>query len=215
MIYLWIAIVLVLNGAAGLAGAVIPEAWLERYRTPMLALAAVTLLASGLLELLPEAMVRRGTGAIGWIVGTMVVLGGIELVSRRRHEHHVRPVSPVALLGSDALHNVSDGMAIAGAFLMSTQVGFVTAAAVIVHEVPEEVADYALLRASGMPRRRALAGLAIVQLTAVIGAAGTLVASSLIARAEGVMLAIACGTFVYIALVNLAPELRRTRALAS
>jgi hypothetical protein len=60
MIYLWIAIVLVLNGAAGLAGAVLPEAWLERYRTPMLALAAVTLLASGLLELLPEAMVRRG-----------------------------------------------------------------------------------------------------------------------------------------------------------
>jgi zinc and cadmium transporter len=121
----------------------------------------------------------------------------------------------LALLGSDALHNVSDGMAIAAGFLVSTQVGFLTAMAVIVHEVPEEVADYALLRASGMPRRRALAGLAIVQLTAVIGAAGTLVASSLIARAEGVMLAIACGTFVYIALVNLAPELRRTRALAS
>ncbi|MBS1122674.1 MAG: zupT [Deltaproteobacteria bacterium] len=211
MTYVWVATMIVLNGAAGLVGALLPERWLERYRTPMLGVAAVTLLATGLFEILPEALARSGTSALGWSAGMIVVLGAIEWASSRRRAHDRRPVAPLALLSSDALHNVSDGMAIAAAFLISTELGFVTAIAVIVHEVPEEVADYALLRATGMTKVRALGLLAGVQLTAGIGAASTLMASSVIARAEGVLLSIACGTFVYIALVNLGPELLPAR----
>jgi len=211
MIWLWVAIAVVMDGTAGLTGALLPERWLERYRAPMLGFAAGALLASGLVEILPDAVARGGAGTVAWVLGAMAVLGGVEWVSRRRGHHRDRPVVPMALLASDALHNISDGMAIAAAFLVSPRLGVMTSAAVIVHEVPEEIADYALLRIAGMTKRRALAALAVVQLTAGIGAAGTLLASSQIARTEGIILPIACGTFIYIAIVNLIPELVRAR----
>jgi zinc and cadmium transporter len=121
-------------------------------------------------------------------------------------------VTPVALLGSDALHNFGDGMAIAAAFLVSPQLGLYTSIAVILHELPEELADYALLRGAGMSRRTALASLAVVQLTAALGAAASLVASHWLAGARGLVLALAAGMFLYIALVDLLPAVIRSRS---
>lgn len=212
MIWLWIAIAVVLDGALALGCGLISDRWLERSRAPMLGFATGALLGTGLGEILPEAVARGGSSAVAWTACTMLALGAIEWVSARRSHHRDRPVVPVALLGSDALHNLGDGMAIAAAFLVGPRLGVLTAGAVIVHEIPEEIADYALLRAAGMTRRAALTALAAVQLSAGIGAAATLLASSVVVRAEGVLLAIACGMFVYIAAVDLAPELVRMRS---
>lgn len=63
-----------------------------------------------------------------------------------------------------------------------------------------------------MAKRSALVALAAVQLTAVLGAAGTLAASGAIAGASGPILGIACGMFVYIAVFDLMPDLVRTRS---
>ena len=52
---------------------------------------------------------------------------------------------------------------IAAAFLISIPLGVTTSLAVIVHEVPEELGDYALLRAAGVTKRRALCALAGVR----------------------------------------------------
>ena len=207
MTWLWIAAMVVIDGAAGLSGAVIPERWLERYRAPLLGFATGALLASGLGEVLPEAVERGGPWILCWAAGAVAVLAAAErFVSRRRG-----PVAPAALLASDALHNIGDGMAIAAAFLVSIHLGIVTSFAVIVHEVPEEVADYALLRTSGVGKRGSLLALAAVQLTAGIGAAGTVLAASSISHGAAVILALAGGTFVYIAAIDLVPELIRSR----
>jgi zinc and cadmium transporter len=207
---LWVAAMIVLDGAAGLAGAAIPEVWLERYRAPMLGFATGALLASGLGDVLPEAVERSGAAVLWWAAGAFAVLALVERLVKRD-----RPVSPVALLASDSVHNIGDGMAIAAAFLVSVHLGIVTSLAVIVHEVPEEIADYALLRASHVSKRRALLALAGVQLTAAIGAAGTLVASSLVARSAGALMAVAGGTFVYIGAADLLPALVRERKVAA
>jgi zinc and cadmium transporter len=177
----------------------------------VLGFATGTLLASGLGEILPEAVARQGGWVLCWAAAAVVVLAVVERLAARR-EHHRSSATPVMLLGSDALHNVGDGMAIAAAFLASTHLGIVTSFAVIVHELPEEIADYALLRANGMAKRPALAALAAVQLTAGIGAAGTLAASSLIARCDGVILALAGGTFAYLAAIDFLPEILRAGA---
>ncbi|HUJ60173.1 MAG TPA: ZIP family metal transporter [Kofleriaceae bacterium] len=215
MLWIWVMSFVALDGLVGLAGGLIPERWLHRYQGPMLGFATGALLGSGLGEILPEALERDGAPALLWAAAAMAVLGTIDWLASRRGEHGARPVVPLALLGSDALHNIGDGMVIAAAFLISVQLGAVTSLAVLVHELPEEVADYALLRASGVSKRMALVGLAGVQLTAGIGAAGTLVASSLIAQAEGVILAIATGSFLYIAVFALLPDLVRRRAASA
>jgi zinc and cadmium transporter len=112
----------------------------------------------------------------------------------------------VTLLGSDALHNIGDGATIAAAFLSSTRLGAVTTVAVLAHELPQEVGDYVLLRAAGIRRAPALLRLGAVQLTAAIGAGAVAFASSLFARASGIVLAVAGGTFLHIGATDLLPE---------
>jgi zinc and cadmium transporter len=211
VIWIWVLAMVAIDGAAGLAGAAIPESWLERYRAPLLGFATGALLASGLGELLPESFETLGAWALAYTAASAALLVVVEHYFARRTRRR-GPVAPIALLGSDALHNIGDGMAIAAAFLGSTHLGVVTSFAVIVHEVPEEIADYALLRASGIDKRNALLALAGVQLTAALGAIGTLVASSVVTSSVGCIDAIAAGTFAYIALVDLAPELVRMRS---
>ena len=211
----WIAIVIALDGLAALAGGLVPDRTLARWRPAMLGFAAGTLLGSGALEIFPDALERiGGTRALRWALAAMAALAVFEWFTSRRSAHAARPVSPIALLGSDALHNIADGMAIAAAFLISPRVGLSTSVAVIVHELPEELADYALLRAAGMSRRTALWSLALVQLTAAAGAASTLLAATALAGIQGVVLAIAAGMFVYIGAIDLLPKLVRARSVA-
>ena len=82
----------------------------------------------------------------------------------------------------------------------------------ITHEVPQEVGDFALLRAAGMPRRQALLALAGVQLTAAIGAAGVLIGARQLHTLTGAVLAVAAGTFLHIGATDLLPEIHSAKA---
>lgn len=210
--WLWIAAAIVLDGLAALVGGLLPDAWLARRRTALIGFAAGALLGAAMLDILPEAIAARGPEALWWSTGSFVAIALAEW-SLAGHVHRrgtsPAPVLPLSLLGSDALHNIADGMAIATAFLISVSLGVVTSLAVIVHEVPEEVGDYVLLRAAGVSRRRALLALAGVQATAALGAIGTLVAAAQTAKVTGVALSIAAGTFLFIAATDLLPEVLR------
>lgn len=204
MIWPWVAVAIALDGAAGLAGALVPEKWLERYRMVLLGFATGALLASVGSDLLPDAWRAEGARSIAWIAGAMIVMAiGTHAFGRRAR--------PTALLVADAFHNIGDGVAITAAFLVSKHAGVATAAAVLVHELPEEIAAYALLRASGLAKGAALVRLAVVQLTAAIGAAGALLAAHALDRVDGILVSIAAGTFLHIALLDLAPEIVRDR----
>ncbi|NOK17559.1 ZIP family metal transporter [Corallococcus carmarthensis] len=211
-----------LDGLAGLAGGVLSEPWLQRRLPALVAFAAGTLLSTVFLEVLPEAVEARGEAAFAWAFASFVALALMEWALGHHHHdaevaaghahghaHPGAPTLPSALLASDALHNVGDGAAVAAAFLVSPQAGFATAFAVIVHELPQEVGDYALLRAAGWSRARSLVALAAVQLTAAVGAAGVLLGTRYLPSLQGTVLAIAGGSFLYIGAVDLLPELRR------
>ena len=67
----------------------------------------------------------------------------------------VLPAGPMILIG-DALHNFTDGLLLAAAFLTDIQLGLIATGAVVAHEIPRELGDFAVLLDSGFSWRRAL-----------------------------------------------------------
>jgi len=137
------------------------------------------------------------------------------------HEEHchgheqVKPFAMLSLLG-DGIHNFLDGIIIAAAYLASVPLGIATTLAVLLHEIPQEIGDYAVLIHGGFSRTKALLVNLLTALTAVIGAIVTLVLSSKIESIVPYVLPFAAGTFLYIAATDLIPELHKeTRTMRS
>lgn len=178
----------------------------------LVALAAGTMLSTGLFELLPEASHELGLQTSLWILAlTFAVLLGAEKILHWHHCHDEdcerKPIGYLNLWG-DAIHNFLDGIVIAAAFQVSTPVGIATTVAVALHELPQEIGDFGVLIHSGFSRAQAVVANLAVAFTAVIGG---MVGFWLTQYAEPVapyLLPIAAGTFLYLAAVDLIPEFR-------
>merc|ERR1719264_2494836 len=66
------------------------------------------------------------------------------------------PSSSLMVIVGDAVHNFADGLAVGAAFSLSLAAGFSTSVAVLCHELPHEVGDFALLLSQGMTVRTAI-----------------------------------------------------------
>lgn len=111
-------------------------------------------------------------------------------------------------LAADFSHNFTDGLAIGSSYLAGPTVGFITTITILLHEVPHEIGDFAILLQSGVSRRNAM----LLQLTTALGAvAGTAISlfaqNSTGALATQWILPFTAGGFIYIALVSVIPEL--------
>lgn len=113
---------------------------------------------------------------------------------------------------ADASHNFTDGMAIAASFLVGKQVGMSTTIAVLFHEIPHEIGDYAILMQSGFTMKNAM----MVQFFTAIGAyLGTFF--GLLTGGEGSsfhwILPFTAGGFIYLATVDVLPDLLETTSV--
>jgi zinc and cadmium transporter len=109
----------------------------------------------------------------------------------------------------DALHNFLDGVIIAGSYLVSVPVGMATTLAVMLHEIPQEIGDFSVLIHGGFTRQKALWLNFLTALSAVVGAALTLVLAERIEGLVSWLLPLAAGGFIYIASADLIPELHK------
>lgn len=125
------------------------------------------------------------------------------------HEQARKKASGSLVLVGDALHNVLDGVLIAAAFLTDVHLGIVTALAIMAHEVPQEVGNFAVLLHSGVSRRRALALNLLTSLTAVIGGVVGFFALETAIRVLPFALAVAAASLLYVAVADLIPGLHR------
>ncbi len=213
--YVFILVALLANGLAGMAGALLSDRWLKKRQPMLIAFAAGALLAAAFLDLLPEAIETLDANALRWAFVGFLGVALVEWALGRHHAHEEQTRTPLTLpatlLVADGLHNIGDGAVIAAAFLVSPQVGLVASLAVIAHELPQEVGDYALLRTAGMSRAKSLIALALVQLSAALGAAAILVASTSWGQVSGLVLSIAAGSFLYIGATDLLPGIHAGR----
>jgi len=193
------------------------EEIMRKYIFTFMSLAIGALLGDAFIHLIPEAL-EQSTNTL---LTSILIIAGILLffiLEKFLHWHHhgedaeegtIHPVGKLVLL-SDGVHNFIDGVIIGASFLISIPVGIATTVAVILHEIPQEVGDFAVLLHSGYSKVRALW---LNFLSALMAIAGLVV--SLILSADFVVwfLPIAAGGFIYIAVADLIPELHKTKEI--
>jgi zinc and cadmium transporter len=209
---------LVIVSALSLVGAValvMKQDVLHRLMVVLIPFAAGALLGDAFLHLLPEVAESEGgfgTEAAFYVLAGIITFFILEKVLHWHHSHlpHEDVMHPVAVsnLIGDGLHNFVDGAIVAAAFLVSTEVGVATTVAVALHELPQELGDFAILVHGGLKPRKALKLNFLTGLTAVIGGAATLAFSST-AGAVAALVPFSAGAFVYIASTDLIPELHK------
>lgn len=188
----------------------------------LVSFSAGVLLGESFLHILPE-IVEINNSYIIW----MLVLSGIifffilEKIIFWRHCHiptshkHPHPIGIMNLVG-DGIHNFIDGAIIAGAYLLNFELGIATTIAVMAHEIPQEIGDFGVLVHAGYSRGKALFFNFCTSIISIFGAILIFLIGSRLENIFIYILAIAAGGFIYIATVDLMPELKKeSHTLAS
>lgn len=130
---------------------------------------------------------------------------------------------PVGLLvlTSDFIHNFVDGIALGVSFATSPSVGFSTAVAVFLHEIPHELGDFAILLAAGYSPLTIVICNMLTTLSSFLGVGVAILLmamnkddigtgpnyGSFSTTIKPAILSLTAGNFLYIALADLIPEL--------
>lgn len=110
-------------------------------------------------------------------------------------------------LAADCFHNFTDGLAIGASFLAGESIGIITTLTILLHEVPHEIGDFAILIQSGVPRNKAIALQALTAVGALTGCVVSLLLGGATEQAASLTLPFTAGGFIYIATVSVIPEL--------
>ena len=203
----------------------LPKKWLSY----AVSFSTGVLLATSMLQLLPEALSSGLTPQEVFPVLLASVLGFfvLEKLAIWRHSHHdtdeghLKTSSKehssghhhgdegvLGILIGDGFHNFTDGVLITAAFLLDSAIGWATTLAVIAHEIPQEAGDFAILLAAGWERNKALFWNGVSSLASVAGAIVAFLSLEQSEKWIPYIVIVAAASFIYIAIADLLPRLK-------
>ncbi len=228
----WIIAASIAGGALSVLGAAVfaLNTGMQRYVGSMVSYAIGALLGAVFLDILPEAI--KLTSNVAALSGTVLfgillffVLEKLVLWRHCHHEHceahellqaehgHDHGRSGMMIMVGDTFHNFVDGVIIAAAFLTDVHLGIVTALAIIAHEIPQEVGDFAILLHSGYSKAKALKLNLISSFASVAGGVlGYLTLQTMQSWIPS-LLALAAASMIYVAVADLIPGLHKRAQL--
>ncbi|AMG36491.1 MULTISPECIES: ZIP family metal transporter [Achromobacter] len=233
MLLLWVLLATVTGGLI----AVLVASWLAykvfaHYLHHMVSLSVGVLLSVALLHLLPEAFESGVADAhvlFGLMLASLIGFFVLEKIALLRHSHHHEGDGHhhhhghdrheagrggVLILVGSSLHNLCDGVLVAAAFLTDPLLGVLTAASIIVHEVPHKLGDFVVLLNAGLARRRAFA---LILFTSLCSALGGIIGYFVLQQAQDwvpYVLVVAASSFLYISVADLMPQMHERVSLA-
>ncbi len=200
-----------------------------RYLGGLVSYAIGALLGAVFLDILPEAIELAPNVATvsGTVLLGILVFFTLEKVLIWRHCHHdhceahdpheYTPSdhgrSGTMVIVGDTFHNFVDGIIIAAAFLADVNLGIVTSLAIVAHEVPQEVGDFAILLNSGYSKARAFQMNLISSFATLVGGVLGYVALQDMQSLVPILLALAASSMIYVAVADLIPGLHRRTSL--
>jgi zinc and cadmium transporter len=218
-------------GAAGVY-LLLPQLLRDKTLDYLICFAIGMLLGASFLHLLPEAIEQAGDSVHGIMRAAVSAILAFFILEKgliwRHHHHHeshqeIRQVDgmqsgkhagPLILIG-DSVHNFLDGILIASAFLADFSLGVVTALAVIAHEIPQELGDFAILIKSGYTRSRALIYNLLTSIAMIIGATLAWFWLSEFSSLIPYLLTFTAASFIYVAVSDLMPTLNSKVGLSA
>ncbi|MDD2884134.1 MAG: ZIP family metal transporter [Dechloromonas sp.] len=224
----WIIVVSLAGGLLSVLAAAALSVSVGAHRVGMLISYAIgALLGAAFLEILPHAFETADPHEMAaTVLGGILAFFVLEKLVLWRHCHHDHceahdahaPAhdhgrSGLLILVGDTFHNFVDGILIAAAFIEDTNLGIVTALAIIAHEIPQELGDYLILLHSGYSRFKALVFNLLSSLATLAGAMLAYFALSELTAWIPSLLALAAASMIYVAVADLIPGLHKRTAL--
>jgi len=195
---------------------------LKRMLLYLVSFAIGGLYGDAFLHIIPEAYRTMGIQAAPslCIIGGIFLFFVIEKTIRWSQDavdaggSGLHPLVPI-MISVDAAHNFIDGLLIGASYAVSVPMGLATTLAVVLHEIPHEIGDFAVLVHGGLPVRKALLFNFLTALTSVLGGVVSLWLGSSLSGYSEVVLPVTAGGFIYIAGSDLLPELQKDLRLTS
>ena len=192
------------------------------YADYFVSFAVGTLLGAAFLEIIPHAYeLSRDLHQISLIVLVGILVFFILeklLVWRHCHGSHCENHSPVVnhdvkkgsiLIIGDCFHNFIDGILIASAFIVDINLGLITALAIIVHEIPQEISNFSILINSGYSLSRTLLMNVITGFAMITGAILAYFVLNDLEFLIPMILSFAASSMIYVAISDLIPSLHK------
>jgi ZIP family zinc transporter/zinc and cadmium transporter len=201
--------------AANVAGGliIVRYQWQRQVLKYFVALGSGFMLATALLEMVPEGLELTGNSGLAMVLGGYLlvhffehtILGHFHFGEETHPEEVARPgVGYTAAFGM-AIHAFFDGAAIAAGFIVSTWLGVIVFLAIFLHKIPDGFTIASVMLASGAGPQRALAASALMGATTLAGVA---VMWALQVHV-GLGLLLSAGATLYVAASDLMPEVNR------
>ncbi len=185
--------------------------WGERHTAYFMCFAAGVLISATFLHMIPKAL-SMNPGAPPWLLAGFL---GLHLFNRfltafvceRDPQRKDVAIGVLPMLGI-GFHSFVDGFVYSIAFTVSVLTGFLATLGMVLHEFPEGIVTYLLLRRAGFGERRATA-LAFTAAAATTPL-GVLVSYPWISHIDdewlGALLAVSAGALVYVGATHLLPR---------
>lgn len=219
----------VLSAGAAAFALVLRAAWIPT----LVSFAIGALLGAAFLEVIPEAFEQGEPHTVALsILGGILVFFLLEKLLLWRHSHeghdtdgrggehevahdsaHDQGRSGALIVVGDTIHNFLDGILIAAAFLQSTQLGIITALAIVAHEIPQEVGDFVILLNSGYSKAKAFVLNLLSSCATLVGGVLGYYSLQVLAGWTPVLLGVVAASMIYVAVADLIPGLHRRTAL--
>lgn len=229
IIYSSVSVVIVsLISLIGLVVISLKDALLKKIIFFLIPLAVGALLGDAFIQLIPNAIEQSTNNSVTslYIIFGIMTFFILEKYLYIHHEHSVpihvsgknngktikKPVGKLILV-SDGFHNFIDGIIIGVSYLISIPVGIATTISIILHEIPQEMADFGILLYSGYTRKQALFYNFLSALTAVVGVFVVFALGDLFKSLLSFFIPFAAGIFIYIASADLIPELHKRKSM--
>ncbi len=189
------------------------EKTLNRILTTLIAFSAGSLIGGAFFHLLPTGLEQIPNP----MTSLVLAVGGFTLffaLEQFMHWHHFKGWTSAAkqpvtylILVADGVHNLLGGLAVASAFLIDIRLGMTTLLAAVVHEIPEELGDFAILVKGGWDKFQALGVNFLSSLTFLVGGLTVYFLSSDIDLLY--IIPFSAGNFLYIAASDLVPQVNK------